>query len=373
MWYLFRDVKPLTGFGRVTFTVTIAVMKTFGEYARQQIRMQGKSQKALAKVLGVSPAYVSQIFTGKKNPPDLGRPRNRHQLKVWCEFLNVAEDDILEMVRYELHRVPPRPAAKFRNMRRLLITRLAREKRALGEEMRVLELHPGENAAVQGLVQVYLVLQQALGEDRAYGATRFKQLCGQARANKEFVEKELVDFFDAIPFNWAWDPEVNEVRFYSESADFLDAIDRINALVGDGARLSHGRTVPVVGHVSAGEGFEFTDGGYPPGEGFEQVDLPPGVDPTLGDRLYCVRVRGDSLREFINEGSLLYIKPESWEEVRDGDLVIFKDRALRRAFVKKVEFAGENLILRSLNPLYKNVVVRRSELVLLERVLSVVF
>jgi phage repressor protein C with HTH and peptisase S24 domain len=127
----------------------------------------------------------------------------------------------------------------------------------------------------------------------------------------------------------------------------------------------------MVGHVSAGSGFEYTDGGYPPGEGFEQVELPPGVNPALADRLYCVRIRGDSLREFISEGALLFIKPESWEEIRDGDLVIFKDRLEKRAFVKKVEFSGESLILKSMNSQYRNIVCTRSELCLLERVISI--
>ncbi len=129
--------------------------------------------------------------------------------------------------------------------------------------------------------------------------------------------------------------------------------------------------MPVVGHVSAGEGFGFTDGGYTAGEGFEQVDIPPGVDPQLVQSLYCVRVRGDSLREFFGDGTLLFIKPESWEEIKDGDLVIFKDRNGSKAYVKKVEFSGENLILKSMNPLYKHMVLSRSDLMLLERVLAI--
>ena len=150
-------------------------------------------------------------------------------------------------------------------------------------------------------------------------------------------------------------------------------MERIMALAGSSPGFTVKSTVPLVGHVSAGEGFTFTDGGYPVGEGFEEVEIPPGVDPRIAERLYCVRVRGDSLREFINEGAVLFIKPESWEEIRDGDLVIFKDRRESRAFVKKVEFSGSSLILKSMNPMYKNIVMSKSDLVLLERVLSVVF
>jgi len=137
--------------------------------------------------------------------------------------------------------------------------------------------------------------------------------------------------------------------------------------------LTYARTVPVVGQVSAGRGFEYTDGDFTLGEGLDQVEIPPGVDPFLAQTLYCVKVRGDSLREFFGDGALLFIKPESWEEIRDGDLVIFKDRKGGRGFVKKVEFAGDNLILKSMNPLYKNTVLSRTDLVFLERVIALRF
>jgi phage repressor protein C with HTH and peptisase S24 domain len=51
--------------------------------------------------------------------------------------------------------------------------------------------------------------------------------------------------------------------------------------------------------------------------------------------------------------------------------VIFKDKNGNKAFVKKVEFSGDNLILKSMNPLYKHMVLSRSDIVLLERVMSI--
>lgn len=347
-------------------------MRTFGKFAKDRMERLDKSQKALAEQLGVSPAYISQIMTGKKNPPDLGKPRNRSQLKTWCRFLETSEDEILGMVRYELHRVPPRPSPKFPNMRELLLKRFGSRERSMVEEIRSLELHPAENSALQAMVQIYLVLQEDHGSGSAYGPARFKDFCCRARANKDFVERDLVQFFRDEIFSWVWDADINDVHFSSESPEIRQAIDQIREILGPNPGLTYHRTVPVVAHVSAGEGFDYTDGGFPVGEGFEHVDLPPGVDPVLAQKLYCVRVRGDSLREFFADGALLFIKPESWEEVRDGDLVIFKDRTDRRAFVKKVEFSGENLILKSMNPLYRNIVLRRLDLILLERVMAIV-
>ena len=345
-------------------------MKTFGKYARERIRQLGRSQKALAGLLGVSPAYISQIFSGKKNPPDLGKLKNRPQLRIWSEFLSIPEDDILGLVRFELYRVPLRPTPKFPVVRELLLHRLAFPERTLIEEIQAMELHPAENRAISALVRIFLILQEEHEGNRAYGTTRFLDLCNRARTNREFIEKELTSFFQEQSFSWTWEREANDVKFYTESTSIRDAMEKLDRLFSDTGAIM-GRTVPVVGHVSAGEGFEFTDGGYAAGEGFEQVEIPPGVDPDLGRSLYCVRVRGDSLREFFSDGTLLFIKPESWEEIKDGDLVIFKDRQGSKAFVKKLEFAGDNLILKSMNPLYKHIVLSKNDLMLLERVLAI--
>lgn len=347
-------------------------MKTFGTFVRERIRLLAKSQKAFALVLGVSPAYISQVLTGKKNPPDLGRLKNRRQLRTWSEFLEVPEDEILELVRFELHSVPPRPDPRFRSMRELLVRDLDSREKRLIEEIRALEIHPAESLAIRALVQVYMILQEEWQDAPAYSATRFRDFCCRAAADKGFVENDLADFFRDRPVSWSWDADANSVRVYSESGEIRYALEKIRALMREIPNRRFPLTVPVVGHVSAGEGFEYTDGGFCAGEGFEQVPLPPGVDESLAQTLYCVRVRGDSLREFFGDGTLLFIKPESWEEIRDGDLVIFKDRTGNRAFVKKVEFAGENLILKPMNQYYKNMVVQRSDLMLLERVTAIV-
>lgn len=343
-----------------------------GEFAKDRLKQLGKNQKAFAEKLGVSPAYISQIFTGKKNPPDLSKARNRPQLRVWAEFLDATEEDLLDLVRSQLHGVTVRAEPRYRRLRGLLLKTLGQGSRDLAGEIGRMELHPAENQVIGALVRLYLMAHQEFPANHAYGGTRFRELSERARANKGFLEGELTAFFEERSFTWSWDVEANEVRLCCESHDLIEALEQIERISDRDADVRFQRTVPVVGHVSAGEGFQFTDGGYPVGEGFERVELPPGVDPVMAGRLYCVRVRGNSLKEFINEGALLFIKPESWEEIRDGDLVIFKDRRENRAFVKKVEFAGESLILKSMNPLYSNIVLKKVDLMLLERVMSLV-
>jgi SOS-response transcriptional repressor LexA/transcriptional regulator with XRE-family HTH domain len=347
-------------------------MKSFARYARDRIKILGKSQKTVAEELGVSPAYISQIFSGKKNPPDLGKPKNRPQLRAWSVCLGVAEDDLLDLVRFELHRVPFRPEGRFLKTREILLKKLDPRVKKLAEEIRAMELHPAESRIIQLLVQIYAALGEECDEARAYGPVRFRDFCLRAATDREFVENTIVEFFGSYEFSWTWDAASNEVSIDSVSPEIGEGIARVRRILLDAPRLNGGGSVPVVGHVSAGEGFEYTDGGFHSGEGFEQVPLPLGLDPNLGSVLYCVRVRGNSLKEFFGDGALLFIKPESWEEVRDGDLVIFKERTDGKAFVKKVEFAGDSLILKSMNPLYNNMVLRRSELMLLERVMAIV-
>lgn len=280
---------------------------------------------------------------------------------------------MVDLIRHELHRVPLRPEPRFPRMRELLVARLGPKHEGLNDEIRAFELHPAENRAIEAMAQIYLILHDNCFEPRAHAIARFKELSSRVKADKDFVEKELADFFSDQPFTWNWDFELNSVRLDTGSGELLDAQEKVRILLAVGDGKTVGGTVPVVGHVSAGEGFEFTDGGFHAGEGFEQVSLPPGVDPALAAELYCVKVRGNSLKEFFGEGTLLFIKPESWEEIKDGDLVIFKDRDYARAFVKKIEFAGDSLILKPMNALYKNMVVKRTDLMLLERVVALIF
>ncbi len=130
------------------------------------MRRLGKSQKTLAEELIVSPAYVSQVLSGKKKPPDLARPKCLGQLRTWSKFLDAPEEDILDMVRFDLHRVPLRPPAKYPRMRELLLTRVSTRAKALPGEIRSMPLHPAENLVIQAMVRPYSILQEEWDEGR---------------------------------------------------------------------------------------------------------------------------------------------------------------------------------------------------------------
>ncbi|MBM3298826.1 MAG: helix-turn-helix domain-containing protein [Deltaproteobacteria bacterium] len=349
------------------------LVRTFGKYARERIRQLGKSQKALAAALGVSPAYISQILTGRKHPPDLGRPRNRSQLRTWCETLEAPEEEVLDLVRFELHRLPPRPAPRFARMRNLLARYLGHDAGGLLGEIRSLELHPAESRAITALVQIFMILRQEWDQSDARAAERFMDLCGKAQCDREFVEGDLVSFFGENVFTWTWDAMAHDVHMISESALITDAVERIRNVFSDVCGLRYSQGIPVVGSVTAAEGFDYTVIANTSGHVREYIAAPPGVAPELAPLLYCVRVRGDSLREMFSDGALLLVKMGSWQEIKDGDVVIFKDASRGEAYVKKLEFAGDNAILKSKTPLCKDLVIHRSDTALLERVIAAVF
>ena len=348
-------------------------MKTFGKYARERLRELGKSQKSLAEELGVSPAYISQIFSGKKSPPDLGRPRNRVQLRLWSTCLQTPEEDLLEVVRFELHRLPPRPDPRFRNMRDLLIRTLAPAEKPLIDEIRSLELHPAESRAIRALARIFLALGRQKGEVQESMTAAAHSPDWQALRDRDFVEETLVGFFEKHSFMWTWDPLGNDVHLESRSAPIFKAMARLEKSACTNRGLRQSPVVPVVGKVSAGEGFDHPSAIHSRNRFEDLVVLPAGTDPGLAQALYCVRVRDDSLRELFGEGALLFVKADSSAEIKDGDVVIFRDENEGKGYVKKVEFTGDLLILKARNPLYRDIVLRYSDMRLLERVISVAF
>lgn len=333
----------------------------------------GKSQKELARELKVSAAYVSQLLRGKKRPPNFAKSRNQDRLQAWARSLAVAEGEVINVVRVSHARLVDRQEPRFPGMRKFLLERLDPSCQHLSKEIKGLEFHPAEGRAIHALIETFVVGQGDLYEQRAYARSRVKEFMVFAKEDRNFVEGQLIQFYLNRQFTWNWDAESNAVHLETENCELHECRKIIRELVSGGREGSSSLTIPVVGHVSAGEGFEYTDGGYYAGEGFDQVPVPPGVAGDLAARLYCVRVRGNSLKDFFGDGTLLFIKPESWEEIRDGDLVIFKDRDHGRAFVKKVEFAAGTLILKSMNPLYDNMVLNKTDLMLLERVKAVLF
>lgn len=124
--------------------------------------------------------------------------------------------------------------------------------------------------------------------------------------------------------------------------DFMDLLQQ-GAGSGTGS-LRRVKAAPLLGFAQAGVGGFFDDGGYPAGQGWDEVIFPSQDD----DSVYALEVSGDSMMPLYRDGDTIIVSPGS--SVRRGDRVVIKTKegevmakVLARKTAKTVE-------LHSLNP-----------------------
>jgi phage repressor protein C with HTH and peptisase S24 domain len=115
----------------------------------------------------------------------------------------------------------------------------------------------------------------------------------------------------------------------------------------DGAARGE-QSVPLLGFAQAGVGGFFDDGGFPAGEGWDEVGLPSVND----DHAYALEISGDSMKPAYRDGDIIVVSPGS--PIRRGDRVVVKTtdgevmvKELRRRTPKSIE-------LSSLNPAHED-------------------
>jgi phage repressor protein C with HTH and peptisase S24 domain len=130
-------------------------------------------------------------------------------------------------------------------------------------------------------------------------------------------------------------------------AKILDAtgasVDEFMQLLSPFAAAAQ-RPMPLIGFAQAGHGGFFDDGGFPVGQGWDEVNF-----PAIDDRqAYALEVAGDSMLPAYRDGDRIIVSPSA--PVRRGDRVVVKTRAgevlakeLKRQTAKTIE-------LKSLNP-----------------------
>lgn len=129
------------------------------------------------------------------------------------------------------------------------------------------------------------------------------------------------------------------------------------------APLPKVQPVPLIGFAQAGVGGFFDDGGFPVGQGWDEVHLPSQED----DSIYALEVSGESMLPLYRDGDIIIVSPNS--SVRRGDRVVVKSRdgevmakILQRKTAKTIE-------LHSLNPEHENRTFDLSELEWVARII----
>ena len=134
-------------------------------------------------------------------------------------------------------------------------------------------------------------------------------------------------------------------------------------VVGGIAGSSVRSAVPLIGFAQAGAGGFFDDGGFPVGQGWEEIDLPT---TGVGENAYALQVQGDSMLPLYRDGDILIVEPGA--RVRRGDRVVAKTVAGEVMAKVLMSRTARMVELVSLNPAHPDRAIPAAEIVWLARI-----
>ncbi|WP_029074440.1 S24 family peptidase [Kaistia adipata] len=109
------------------------------------------------------------------------------------------------------------------------------------------------------------------------------------------------------------------------------------------------RHVPLLGFAQAGAGGFFDDGGFPVGQGWDEVAIP---ETRSTEGVYALQVSGESMMPLYRDGDIVIVSPS--ETCRRGDRVVVRTRdgeVMAKVLARKTARTVE---LLSLNPEHPN-------------------
>jgi phage repressor protein C with HTH and peptisase S24 domain len=123
------------------------------------------------------------------------------------------------------------------------------------------------------------------------------------------------------------------------------------------------RAVPLIGFAEAGAGGYFDDGGFPAGEGWDEIAFPAVSD----EHAYALEVSGQSMEPAYRDGDVVLVSPSA--PIRRGDRVVVKTKGgevmakeLKRRTAKTIE-------LKSLNTQHPDRTLAAAEVLWIARIL----
>jgi phage repressor protein C with HTH and peptisase S24 domain len=121
--------------------------------------------------------------------------------------------------------------------------------------------------------------------------------------------------------------------------------------------------VPLLGFAEAGAGGYFDDGGFPVGEGWDEIAFPAVSD----DHAYALEVSGASMEPAYRDGDVIIVSPAA--PIRRGDRVVVRTKGgevmvkeLKRRTAKSIE-------LRSLNAAHADRTIAAADVLWIARIL----
>ena len=108
--------------------------------------------------------------------------------------------------------------------------------------------------------------------------------------------------------------------------------------------------IPLIGFAQAGAGGFFDDGGFPVGQGWDEIEFPVAERRQAG--LYALEVQGDSMLPLYRDGDILIVDPGA--QVRRGDRVVVRTRKGEVMAKVLARQTPRGIDLLSLNPDHPN-------------------
>ncbi len=119
-------------------------------------------------------------------------------------------------------------------------------------------------------------------------------------------------------------------------------IDVFVELISSGDGIA-ARAVPLLGFAEAGAGGYFDDGGFPVGEGWDEIAFPAVSD----EHAYALEVSGGSMEPAYRDGDVIVVSPSA--PIRRGDRVVVKTKSGEVMAKELKRRTAKSLELRSLN------------------------
>jgi len=123
------------------------------------------------------------------------------------------------------------------------------------------------------------------------------------------------------------------------------------------------RSVPLLGFAQAGVGGFFDDGGFPAGQGWDEIPFP--MAKTEG--VYALRVTGDSMMPLYRDGDIIIVAPGA--AVHKGDRVVVRTtegEVMAKLLARRTE---SEIVLHSLNPAHPERILKTKEIDWVARIL----
>lgn len=122
-------------------------------------------------------------------------------------------------------------------------------------------------------------------------------------------------------------------------------------------------TVPLLGFAQAGSGGFFDSGGFPAGQGWDEVRLPQADE----NGTYALEVSGDSMLPLYRDGDIVIVSPS--EQLRRGDRVVARTREGEVMAKILHRQTAKNIELHSLNPEHPPRVLKSEDIDWVARIL----